>query len=91
MWKQGAVKVFFRKSTSCMHIPAMLVIGRVNATLWCQSQNQGAVLILHVNIEAAEAWQEHHLASSTAQCMSLWGLRGKGVGFPNDLLYGLSV
>lgn len=49
-----------------MHVPAVLADGGVHAALWCQSQGQGAVLTLHINVEAAEARQEHHLANRTA-------------------------
>ena len=55
----------------------MLVGHSVQAALWRQTQNQGAFLIQHVNVEAAEAWQEHHLGnntglqSETSICLSL--------------------
>lgn len=45
----------------------MLADYRVHAALWCQRQNQGAFLILHVYVETTKAWQEHHLSNNTIQ------------------------
>lgn len=45
----------------------MLVDYSVHAALWCQRQNQGAFLILHIYVETAKAWQEHHLGNNIIQ------------------------
>lgn len=55
------------KTTACAHIPAVLVDYSVHAALWCQRQNQGAFLILHVYVETAKARQEHHLSNNILQ------------------------
>lgn len=58
---------FIITNTASAHIPAVQADNSVHAALWCQRQNQSAVLILHIYIEAAKARQEHHLRNNILQ------------------------
>lgn len=69
-----------------MHVPAVLADDGVHAALWCQRQNQGAVLTLHIYVEAAKARQEHHLTNSTSH-MHVTVRKGRGRVFPPNDLY----
>lgn len=55
------------KAAACVLLPAVLLRYGVHAALWCQSHNQGSFFRFHVDVEASEPRQEHHLVWSTVK------------------------